>query len=425
MFKKITLNFLESKYIYNFISLLCATLVPLLVTGPFLSDFLVSALSLWFLYYTIKNKVYYIYKNKYFYFFLAFCSVCILSSLLSDNILFSLKSSLFYFRIGIFALLISYLIDKNKNILNYFYYFLVITFSILIIDGYLQYFSGKNILGNRYVIVDSNHSPRISSFFGDETILDSYLSRLFPLLFALFVIRKKNLIEVCFISFLFIFVDVLIYLGGSRTSFFFLNLSTIFIIIFIAQYKMLRLITFSVSFLIVILLTINDNRLLQRFIKMPLQSMGLENQESKKYIFTPMHDSHIKTALNMFIENPILGVGPRLFRIKCSDMSYAVGETPCNTHPHNFYIQLAAETGFIGLSFILGFFFYFLYLVIKHTKLLLFNKKLFLSDYQICLLSGVLITIWPFSPNGNFFNNHLMLFYILTIAFLKKLKKNL
>jgi hypothetical protein len=188
---------------------------------------------------------------------------------------------------------------------------------------------------------------------------------------------------------------------------------------------MLRLITFSVSFLIVIFLTINDNRLLQRFIKMPIQSMGLGNQENKKYIFTPMHDSHIKTALNMFIENPILGVGPRMFRIKCSDVNYSAGETPCNTHPHNFYIQLAAETGFIGLSFILGFFFYFLYLVIKHTKLLLFNKKLFLSDYQICLLSGVLITIWPFSPNGNFFNNHLMLFYILTIAFLKKFKKNL
>ena len=425
MSKKIPLNFFESQYNYNFISLFCAALIPLLVTGPFLSDLLVSTLSLWFLYYTIKKKVYYIYKNKYFYFFLAFCSVCILSSLLSDNILFSLKSSLFYFRIGIFALLISYLIDKNKNILNYFYFFLVITFSILIIDGYLQYFSGKNILGNRYVIVDSNHSPRISSFFGDETILDSYLSRLFPLLFALFVLRKKNLIEVCFISFLFIFVDVLIYLGGSRTSFFFLNLSTIFIIIFIAQYKMFRLITFSVSFLIVILLTINDNRLLQRFIKMPLQSMGLDNQESKKYIFTPMHDSHIKTALNMFIENPILGVGPRMFRIKCTDVNYAAGETPCSTHPHNFYIQLAAETGFIGLSFILGFFFYFLYLVIKHTKLLLCNNKIFLSDYQICLLSGVLITIWPFSPNGNFFNNHLMLFYILTIAFLKKFKENL
>jgi hypothetical protein len=156
---------------------------------------------------------------------------------------------------------------------------------------------------------------------------------------------------------------------------------------------MLRLITFSVSFLIVIFLTINDNRLLQRFIKMPIQSMGLGSQESKKYIFTPMHDNYIKTALNMFIKNPISGVGPRMFRIKCSDANYTAGETTCNTHPHNFYIQLAAETGILGLSFILGFFFYFLYLVIKHTKLLLFNKKLFLSDYQICLLSGILIII--------------------------------
>ena len=34
---------------------------------------------------------------------------------------------------------------------------------------------------------------RVSSFFGDEHIMGSYLSRLFPLLFALFLIKiKKN-----------------------------------------------------------------------------------------------------------------------------------------------------------------------------------------------------------------------------------------
>ena len=86
-------NKLSFKFL-KFISILCACLVPLLVTGPFLPNVLVSSLSIWFLYYSLRNKIYTIYKNIYFYTFVAFCSVIIISSLLSDEILVSLKSSI-------------------------------------------------------------------------------------------------------------------------------------------------------------------------------------------------------------------------------------------------------------------------------------------------------------------------------------------
>jgi len=42
-------------------------------------------------------------------------------------------------------------------------------------------------------------SNRVSSFFGDELIMGSYLSRLFPLLFALFLVKKKQKFEIYFI----------------------------------------------------------------------------------------------------------------------------------------------------------------------------------------------------------------------------------
>ena len=128
--------------ILSIISIFCASIILLLVSCPFLPDLLVSILSLCFLCYSLKNKIYNIYKNYYFYVFIAFWLVCVLSSLLSDDISLSLKSSLFYVRIGVFALLISYLIDQNKTILDYFYYALLITFSALSIDGYFQYFTG-------------------------------------------------------------------------------------------------------------------------------------------------------------------------------------------------------------------------------------------------------------------------------------------
>lgn len=155
---------------YNYLCILIASIVPLMVTGPFLPDLLVSLCSIWFIYYTIKNKLYYIYQNKFFYIFIAFCIVCITSSLLSDDILLSFESSLFYFRIGVFALLISYLIEKNEDILNYFYYFFIITFSILVIDGFYQFFNGVNFFGQKLQIL-GGRAPRVSSLFGDETIM--------------------------------------------------------------------------------------------------------------------------------------------------------------------------------------------------------------------------------------------------------------
>jgi O-antigen ligase len=148
--------------------------------------------------------------------------------------------------------------------------------------------------------------------------------------------------------------------------------------------------------------------------------MGLDKANSEKKIFTSTHDSLYRTSWNMFLDKPILGHGPKLFRVKCKDEKFKVGDSKCHTHPHNFYIQLLAETGIIGFSFLFGLLIYFFYLIYKQVINKYFLKRDFLSDYQICLLAGLLITIWPLIPNGSFFNNHLMLLYSLQIGFFRK-----
>jgi O-antigen ligase len=398
------------------VSLICASLVPLLVTGPFLPDFLVSVMSVCFLYYSWKHKLFYIYKNFYFYTFILFYLVCILSSLLSENIFFSLKSSMTYIRIGVFALLISYLIDEYKKILDYFYYSLVITFSVLILDGYFQYFNGVNLFGFKVIGV------RISSLFGDELILGSFLARLYPLLFALFIIRSNvSFFEKFIISILFLLIDVLIFLTGERASFFLFNLSTLFIILFISKYKWTRIAIFFTSSVIIIFIILNNNSLYDRYIKSPMQGMGLDQQNAKKKIFTPSHDFLINTAWNMFLDKPILGHGPKTFRIVCNNEKYKYNQNfNCENHPHNFYIQLLAETGIIGFSFLAGLFVYFIYLSIRHIVEYFKYRQIYLSNYQICLLGGLLITIWPITSNGDIFTNNLMLFYSLQMGFFKK-----
>ena len=106
-----------------------------------------------------------------------------------------------------------------------------------------------------------------------------------------------------------------------------------------------------------------------------------------------------------------------MFRVKCKNEKYAVGISPCMTHPHNFYVQLLAETGFTGFLFLLTGLYYVLSISLKQFKSIIFKQKRPLSDYQVCLLAGILITVWPISPNGNFFNNWLMIVYCLPVGF--------
>lgn len=402
------------------LSLISASIVPLLLTGPFIPDTIITLISIFFLIFSLKYKVYNLYLNKFFYIFLFFWFVCIISSLLSEHILFSIKASFFYIRIAIFALFISFLIDQNKKILNYFYYSFSFTFSIIVIDGYLQYLTGTNLLGYEiYKIGDG--SFRLSSFFGEELILGSYLSRLLPLYFALFVIRSNSSnYEKAYIFVLFILIELLVYLSGERASFFFLNLSTLFILILINKNKLFRLSIFLIGFVIIIFATYKDERLYNRFIKAPLESTGLSQSNKEKYFFTPEHDSLIRTAWKMFLDKPFLGHGPKTYRLYCDNKKYSTGVPSCHTHPHNFYIQLLAETGLIGASFLIGLFFYIIFLAVRHVFVFIKYKKFYLSDYQICLLAGLLVTTWPLTTNGNFFTNYLMMFYSLQIGFFRK-----
>ena len=394
------------------INLIIASIIPFLIWGPFFPDLIVSVSALFFLFNVVKNRNYYYFFNKPLIIFFIFCIYCIsISIFIAEDILLSVESSLFYFRIGVFSCFIWYLIDKDKSILTFFYYALILCFTSLVIDGYFQYLTGENIFGLRL------YGARISSFFGDEAIMGSYLSRLFPLLFALFLVKQKQKFEIYFIGVLFILVDVLIYMSGERSAFFFLNLSTIFIIILIKEYQKFRLATFVIAIICIAFLSLNSSKLTERMFEGPAKNMGLIKTSAEPTIFTPSHDSLIRTAYNMFKDKPKFGHGPKMFRIICNDEKYAVGISPCMTHPHNFYIQLLAETGIIGFLFLFSVLIYVLYNALRQFKSIIFKQSRPLTDYQICLLAGIFITVWPFSPNGNFFHNWLMITYSLPVGF--------
>ena len=89
----------------------------------------------------------------------------------------------------------------------------------------------------------------------------------------------------------------------------------------------------------------------------------------------------------------------------------------CNTHPHNFYFQLLAETGLLGFIYVSLLFIFISFLLIQNFIFYITNSSKKVADSELCLLVGFFLVLWPLTTNGNFFNNwiNLMNFYPLGI----------
>ena len=88
----------KEKFIFFNIPVILFSLIPFfLITGPFLSDFAISLISLLFITYCIRTKNFFYFKYKYFYFFLIFWIYLLINSLINNFNLDSLKIFFFLF----------------------------------------------------------------------------------------------------------------------------------------------------------------------------------------------------------------------------------------------------------------------------------------------------------------------------------------
>ncbi len=420
-------KFVNITFFNKLLTYLVALLPLILISGPFFSDLLISLSSIIFLLIIISKKKYKYFNNLFTYIFLSLCAYYILRSILSENIYLSLESSLFYFRFGIFSILIFYLLDNEKSFKNLFLYSLLFAFFILVVDGFIQYLFGYNLIGLPY------ESNRISSFFGEEKILGSYLSRLFPILVALvFISDLSHKMKITLIILNFIFSDVLVYLSGERTAFTYLICSSILFILLLNKFILSRIIALSFSLLIIFIITINSPDVKNRMINKTINQINLSTILSKNenlnqdrpFIFSIQHEVLYVSSFRIFKDNILFGVGPKMFREICKKEQYQVKTDldksidGCQTSPHNYYLQLLSETGVVGSFPIILFFLYIVFVFIKHMYLKFILKKIYLSNFQIGLYIAIFITLFPFSPTGNFFNNYISIIHFIPLGFL-------
>ena len=387
-------------------------LVPLfLITGPFLSDLAVTLVSIIFLIIVFKERIFYVFDNVFFKLFILFYLYIVFNSLVNNQNLDSLRISITYIRFGLFSLAVTYFLNQDLNLLKKILYCLIFCFLILILDGIFQYFYGQNFLGFELVYP----GPRVSSLFRDELILGSYLSRLFPILFALSLFFYHSNKQLYFLLGLSVLTLFLVFLSGERTALFLIILTLILMFFLIFKNKsFFKKVFYSAAILTVLILSFSET-LRTRIIDVTIKEMFLNDTKNKTYIFTRQHDEHYTSAIRMFKKNIILGVGVKNFRNFCDEEEFNISDYTCSPHPHSTYIQLLSEIGIVGFLFILMIFIILNYKLGVHWIKCLNNKPLF-KDFEVCLLISIYLTLWPIIPSGNFFNNWLNIIYFYPIG---------
>ena len=395
--------------LFSFFTLL---IPPALISGPFIPDLILSVVSIWFLYMCFKSNELrkFILNTNLTKIFLFFFLLLILSSLFSDEKFYSLKNSLFLFRFFVFAFALAYLLSKNTKLLDNFFKVFLLIFLVLIFDSICQYYFNYNLLG-----MEKKNWARLSGLFGDEYILGSYLSKFFLLFFGLYKLTQNNKLNFLFFLILAISFFV-VFISGDRSALvvMILNLLIIFFFLDLKKYYKILVILFMLSLCIFVFF--ENNKFKQRMYGTLSKIMITKNLS----IGDKSHNNLQKIGIDIFLDNKLLGVGPKIYRFSCLKYSYKFDNFKCENHPHNFYIQILAEAGIFAFCI-----FVFLYLtLIRHgihylrfislTDKIKDNENLFM----FLIVLNLLINFNFILPTGSIFNNWLLISITFPVGFL-------
>ena len=363
----------------------------------------------------------------------------VINSLFSISPSESLKSSLFYFRFIFFALGSYFIIIKYRSsIMGLVTKTTLIAFVILFVSIVIELFITTLFL--------NNEDDQFTGIFFEEQIAGSFISKFYPFLLGLLLISKSkifNFSKYILITLIFNFSLLIVLLSGERTALAVFIISNVLIFIGVKDYRRLIFGKLQIFFslIIIIFFSLFAKDTLERLIhKTKIQLYDNE----KLNLYSPHHESHYITAFNMFNQNKVFGVGPRLFRVLCDDEKYIYiykseiqydndlepkyidgklfvrDYNGCSTHPHNIIIQIMAETGALGLCFYLLFLIFIFLQLFTHFRVGIKENDII----KFTILTSLFSSLFPILPSNNFFGSYINIFYFFIIAFYFAEKKN-
>lgn len=409
-----------NKYYYfnkiNIINILIA-LIPLsLILGNLATNFNIL-LIIFFGAIIYKNNLFNNNLNKYnFLFYLFFVLLIIITIQKNTQILTSsnidikkqiidhIIKSIFFLRYLILFLIINKLLEENKFNIKLFFFSCIIM-SALISGSVFFEFILNNFFKNQNLEIQN-----YSGFLGKEKIAGGYIQKfsLFSIFLYCFLYLKKKIKSLIFLYLLLSFFLFTIILSGNRMPLL-IFLST-FIFFLMVEKKFKELLTFILLCTLLIFSVIKypiinnlDLRLknfvsgsIELFIKAPKLFYANNYNNEKIDLGRTGYLTHFNSGIQTWKKNKIFGGGLKSFRINCT---YAKNQT-CNTHPHNYFIEILIDTGLVGLILIYSFIIYLFFLILKDPNKIFKQRSRYIL-YPFFFI--IFFEFFPFRSTGSFF----------------------
>ena len=258
---------------------------------------------------------------------------------------------------------------------------------------------------------------RLTWPYGDH-IPGAYIAKFsLPIICVLTVLIIANFRKNIILSFILITSFVACLLTGERVSFLII-ISASFLSAFCTKYNLFKIIGgFSSILLLLYAISFLYPSTQKRFTTEFLKSIPIFNMTTK--IDNSKHNPYWgvwRSGIHQGFMKPVIGIGPSNTRNFCkslpsSEPIWLPGSNHCGNHPHNFYIQLFAETGVIGLFIGFSMFLSIILTCYKSSKLLN-NCPMAQTAFIIPLAF-----FFPLQQFGNFYGQWGNLFIWFAIGF--------
>lgn len=289
----------------------------------------ISLLAVGYIFFCISTRRFFyfdIYKRV-LYIMGLFVILLILSTIFSFDISSSIKRTTTI--LGYFVLFLAMFTVDNKYAKKLIPIFIIFV-CVHSLYGVIQYFTGLDIMNKGY-----QKYQRVIGIVGHFNSLAGILGLVFPVLFCLFYFLKNKIIYGIAMS-LVIICTILTFTRGVWLGIF------VFFLLFCIFFDKKILIFLAMFLIMLFSLPVTRNRVLLTFKRREV-----------------VRESFLIPTAKLILKRPILGYGPDSFRKVFYEKNPNFIEKG-HFHPHNMYLHILFELGFLGMTVFLWLFFEFL-----------------------------------------------------------------
>ena len=311
--------------------------------GPFVylierspADIWLSVLAIVFLGRSIIKKDWKWISQKWFKFAIALWLTGLFSAITSPDPYFTFTQGFVWIRFPLYAIAVQTWLAKDRDIR-------IIMLMSMWVGMMFMWF----ILLAEVII---EPKPRLTWPYGD-LVPGAYLAKVsLPLFCVLVAIAVNKASKISgYYGIISLFSLIMLMLTGERTNSILRACSGMMAALFWKPKYIALLFLVIIEVLAVLILFLAKPDLSKRFTKTFYESLPMVNVNSG-------HFGTWRSGIQQGLETPIIGIGPSGTRKSCASLApntpiWLPGKNLCANHPHNFYVQLFAETGIIGLFF--------------------------------------------------------------------------